>query len=356
MPKLGIDGKAVDALLSEASRRTGWSLCVGAGISRPVFPDWNGLVDSLLLRAGIPGISRTVASLTAFSADAMIEASRNILGLEPEPFSDVLSEELYAPLRKRLSVDEWRCFCRVLNAKAPGECAASVWRDFARLRRKHLDSTSGSAVARVLAPLIGKANGPREILCFNAEPLLYALLTHETRRRYRGNPTQRLDPITRSISHRQVGRLPFVYCHGLLPVPSTKTSSSRTSFDKLVFSEGQYLSLSSHIHSFQAATFIDAAAHRRMLFLGVSLSDSNMRRWLSWVHSVRLDEIARTRKSRGPLPHALTESTPHLWIHERPTTGSVAACMEATVAHLGIRLVWIDSWSQVGDVLRRLLA
>ncbi len=355
MAKSGLNGKTVGALLTEAARRTGWSLCVGAGISRPVFPDWGGLVDSLLSRAGPIGITRKIAPLDAFSADALIEASRDVLGLPPERFSDILSEELYAPLRKRLAANEWDCLSRVLNSKAPGDCPPPVWTEFAKLRAKQLNGTSSAAIARVVAPLIGKSKSPREILCFNVEPLLYALLTHETFRRKRRNATQRLDPITRSISHREVGRLPFVYCHGLLPVPTTGQHSGRSSLDKLVFSEGQYLELSSHVYSFQSATFLDAAAHRRMLFVGVSLADPNMRRWLSWVRSIRIAEIERTQKAGAPLPATLKESTPHLWVNERPAA-AVARWVEASVAHLGVRLVWIDAWSQVADVLRRLLA
>ena len=35
-------------LLKTTFSTTGWALCIGAGTSKPVFPDWNELVEMLI--------------------------------------------------------------------------------------------------------------------------------------------------------------------------------------------------------------------------------------------------------------------------------------------------------------------
>lgn len=58
---------------------------------------------------------------------------------------------------------------------------------------------------------------------------------------------------------------------------------------------------------------------------GVSLSDSNIRRWLGWIHNNKVQEL----KSNGI---AYSESTEHFWIYKKPESE--------------IGRVWVDEWNQ----------
>ena len=63
----------------------------------------------------------------------------------------------------------------------------------------------------------------------------------------KGQLVQPLDLVTRSISDRKPGRVPYVFCHGRLPVPEASRPVSLQSTDKLVYSESQYLELSQRL-------------------------------------------------------------------------------------------------------------
>lgn len=85
-----------------------------------------------------------------------------------------------------------------------------------------------------------------------------------------------------------------------------------------------------------------------MVFVGVSLSDANMRRWLTWVHSNRMGELKQ-------LYHNDEDSPFHYWINTIPADPTAKALLESVVQHLGVRIVWIDNWTQLGAALRRML-
>ena len=360
MAKPGLEGKSVGPLLAEVSGKNGWAICVGAGTSQPVFLSWEGLVESLVCQDVTapegPALAKTL--LACYTPDALIQAACNRFALDEEAFVARLVELLYAPLRSRLSKLEWEIVGRVFDAKGPGTVALEIWRRFHLLRDREFAQTTASAIADLVARTFGTELAPTAVLSFNAEPLFYALLNDsfvqatirpEQREAERGQLSQPIDLVTHSISDRRSGRVPYVFCHGRLPVPNAPVRARPLqSTDKLVYSESQYLQLAHTAFTWQASAFVDTCSARRVLFVGVSLSDANMRRWLSWLHSVRVQELEELRDYSGP-------STPHVWMRKRPSTAAEACWTEAAVAHLGVRLVWLDHWSEAGDVMKRML-
>ena len=73
-----------------------------------------------------------------------------------------------------------------------------------------------------------------------------------------------------------------------------------------------------------------------------------MRRWLSWTHANRLDEMRQNGID-------IKDSTQHYWIRTIPNDKNTMPWIEAAVSHLGVRIVWIDNWSQVGLALNKML-
>ncbi|MCA9653523.1 MAG: SIR2 family protein [Myxococcales bacterium] len=355
MNKPGLTEDKVDGLLASAAHGPGWALCIGAGTSLPVFPDWNRLVKRLFTRVS-PGAAQLASGLGAiFSPDALIQAAFARSEGDAERFASVISEELYRDFLESFTIEERRLVVRALSAVRPGDLSPARWTRFLELLRARWEGQmSCLSIAPLVSDTLGSSRSPAAILSFNAEPLLLAVLnahqaTHHERDADRGGGVpQRVDRVVRGISNRSVGRIPYVFCHGLLPVPGAEVSQHAASPDKLVFSESAYLQLAANVYSWQATSFLETCAARRVVFVGLSLTDANMRRWLSWVHDSRMDELEQIGRAEAV-------STQHFWLNLDPGDPELRSWIEASVAHLGVRLVWLTSWDAIGPVLARML-
>ena len=153
--------------------------------------------------------------------------------------------------------------------------------------------------------------------------------------------------MTNGISNQGSKQIPFFFCHGLLPITENAHTFS-TSLDKLVFLEEEYLQLANNSFSWQATTFLNACTTQHIVFIGTSLIDPNMRRWLSWVHTNRINEMRQNGIN-------VDCSTQHYWIRTLPKDKTIMPWIEAIVAHLGVRIIWIDDWSQSALALEKIL-
>jgi len=359
MAKKGLELGKFQPILQNSTSNKGWALCVGAGISSPAFPNWNDLVKHLIeLDIGV-GKAKSLADflLDIYSPDSIIQASQDRLNLEDDEFTKKLVGELYRLLSQKLTSSELFHFTKCLVSHS-GDLSRAEWRHFLEIVRIKFPNLTALHLANVINKLLGTDNAPAAILSFNAEPLLAALINAVYREGSLGKrpPSNRqaqgkkiLDIVTHSISSRQSKRIPFIFCHGLLPVPNNKHSKKLIqAIDKLVFSESEYLQLTNSSFSWQSSAFLDVCISRTVVFIGVSLSDPDMRRWLSWIHTNRLNELKKFGRYKGP-------STTHYWIRSKPSNDIEKRWIESSVCHLGIRLIWIDKWSQTTEAFYQLL-
>ena len=294
--------------------------------------------------------------LRMFNPDALLQAAAN-RSENAAVFVDTLSAELYSELHGRLRAEEWRLVAGVLARPGKKAVPDDTWKQFLYLFRSKLPRVNALEIAEVLADVLGTDRQPSAVLSFNAEVLLFALVNAATweratdggrRRPVKGANREYFDLVTRSISGRKMDRVPYILCHGVLPVPDQKRISPMVAVDKLVFSESDYLQLANNAFSWQASAFLDACTSRRVVFLGVSLSDPNMRRWLSWTHRNRVRELAAMSGYQGP-------STFHFWLRTAPDDKAEQAWIEAAVQHLGVRVVWLDDWDDSAQTIRAML-
>lgn len=353
MAKQGFTLSRLPTVLKNVVARHGWALCVGAGTSQPLFPSWNSLVSTIMMAVDSSAKPEVIKSVLAnYTPDAVIQAAQDRLGIADEDYIRYLTEHMFFKAKTTLSKKEWSTFTRVLSSRHLRSVTRSTWTEYSDLLRAHFGDVSATQIAPVLASAIVHCEcPPSEILSFNAETLLLSILNSEIVSLIWDpdsalTPTDKVVRVTHSITTRRPGRIPYYMCHGMLPVPHGKKRI--TSTDKLVFSESAYLTLANSAFSWQSASFLDIAMSRSMVFIGVSLTDSNMRRWLSWVQSNRISEIRHFGRS-GDL------SAIHYWIRRAPGSISEKRWIESTVAHLGVRVVWLDEWTQVGDALRKML-
>ena len=190
---------------------------------------------------------------------------------------------------------------------------------------------------------------PAHLISFNAEPLLLVLINAYVKVNTKLPAKKIFDISLRGISYKRTDRIPFHFCHGLLPLPGEKPLRAAASIDKLIFSETEYLGLAGSMFSWQSAIFLNAAMTNSIVFVGLSFSDPNLRRWLGFVHRNRIEELRRVGVRTD-------SSTRHYWVRTRPSSKAQEEWIEAAVAHLGVRVVWIEEWKQVGACLRRMLA
>jgi len=360
MAKKGFEGSSVPAVLQQVCARSGWALCVGAGTSVPAFPRWGDLVQRLLAEdvGSANAVSLAKSLSQSFGPDALLQAAQDRLDCKDEKFAKMLSTALYADIKDKLGKGSWAETVRVLNAHHHGQLRPDQWDSFLRTIRSHYPSLTAISIAQVLASAIDVDKGPSTVLSFNAEPLLYALLNgcisslQSANSKRRGTPLVRkavTDRVTRATADRVAGRMPFVFCHGLLPIEtSAHVGPLDASVDKLVFSESDYLQLANTSFSWQSSVFMDTCISRSVVFIGLSFSDPNIRRWLAWIHRNRVVELKGVFKSEE-------DSARHYWLAKRPSSLDEQKWTESVVAHLGVRLVWLEEWSDVGKVLRAML-
>ena len=329
-------------------KRGGWALCIGAGTSVPAFPRWRDLALSLLE----PALSSDAADrlLTELSANAAIEAARDRTGTDPAEFANSVAKHLYAAIADEFHGDSWRAVARSLAAESPGDLKLGTWQTFLRaIQSTYPQLTSIGLADVVLDSRAGVA--PNAILSFNAEPLLYALINAKAAARAGREIVEIprvMDKEIRLLSSRQVGRIPYFFCHGLLPVPSAPSRRVTSSTRTVVFSEGTYLQLSNTSYSWQAATFISVCSSAATVFVGMSMTDPNVRTWLAWMQDLRLRELREVGS-------AAEASTSHYWLRRRSPSSLEDRWLESSVSHLGVRLVWLDDWSEVEPALREML-
>ena len=321
-----------------------------------MFPDWNSFVEQLVAKDIGDEKAHKLADklLSQYSPDALIQAAHDRLGCDAIQFFEILSNELYRDLRARISTTEWELFTQMLSARL-GEYRRSQWISYLQLIRNNHPSLSATKIAEVVSGTLGTYIAPTAIISFNAEPILPSLINAFSRinklttREAGENLSQQFDLITHSISNRKSPRIPYYFIHGLLPIPS-KVNKRRIidSVDKLIFSESEYLQMANTAFSWQSSVFLENSATQSVVFIGVSLSDPNMRRWLSWVHINRMKELGTRYSFRGT-------STAHYWIAKQPDTASERLWIESSVEYLGVRLVWLKDWNQVGQALCSML-
>jgi hypothetical protein len=138
----------------------------------------------------------------------------------------------------------------------------------------------------------------------------------------------------------------------LLAPLSKKRSPLLTASDKLVFSESSYLNLANTNFSWQSTEFISYCLNHTIIFIGVSLTDPNMRRWLSWIQKLKETEVLEN----NILPkEVLKQSYSHYWINKKPDNIEEIEWIEACVKHLGIKIIWLDKWEDLHQTLKLMI-
>ena len=150
-------------------------------------------------------------------------------------------------------------------------------------------------IARFLLRARGMSRNPTAVLTFNADVLLHVALTLlQLRESSSSSGSLSPDFHYRALYHstdRPNGKIPIYHIHGSI----TPESGHRESRDKLVFPESSYSQLAASVYAWPQTVFLSNAQASRMVFVGLSMSDPNIRRWLSWCEGYRRSDVSQIR-------------------------------------------------------------
>jgi hypothetical protein len=199
---------------------------------------------------------------------------------------------------------------------------------------------------------------PHAIITFNADTFLETLIYLFLRRdHYRGpgphaHPLYHYKAVNRPslIAHHQYKQKTNIYhCHGTIMPPPGAPARVKDSRDRLIFLEQEYLRTASTSASWPETLFLFHAQTTRMIFAGLSMSDANIRRWMS-------ASEAELALDHGHVFSGKRVNPEHLWITRKPTDATLARIELVSMIHLGIRPAWIAGWAEVELALSNLLA
>ena len=366
-----------------------WALCIGAGTSLPLLPSWNKLIDKLIEKLKLPEIKTNGFIKDGFSLDAIIQAIKERADITDKGFLDTLSEIVYSPIKEQLSEKEIVAFNTVHDfslgyASKNTKDREARWGLFCKFRDQVFGETTAYGMAKIMAQGFDKGIKPSAILTFNGEACFLALLNSFLFENHNNTIPEDFDRVVNILSDRKSKNIPYYHCHGIIPNKISIYKEGFNANEKLVFSEDSYLQLANSNFSWQSSSFISTCIHNRVIFVGVSLTDSNMRRWLSWIHNAKMSEMELNalgveddeNKDNGAVKKSIEEdnnkkknkeSTEHFWIKVKPQKDdwkkwyenpksiqnwdealvSIQKWYENLVSILGVRIIWIDEWSEV---------
>jgi hypothetical protein len=349
--------KKFDNYLRQAST-TNWILCVGAGICKGILPDWFDLTLNLTNLTYNKKWSRKkfkkISDEVGFSLDSWIQGCYNKLlsqGKTVEDFNSMLENALYHDLLVEA------------DKKGIKEALIEFFESPKKLKKKKLlqlydffeqnySSTSLIQIVKAFVFKESKAKLPSAIITFNADSLLHSLIIlYNIKKQYDStghfrSPKESFRKVTRTFQAWGES-IPIFHLHGSLS-PANSKEKNRDSRDSLIFLESSYSNVASNMYSWAQTNFLYSAQNYKMVFLGLSMSDPNIRRWLSWTNQTYIEELSAEKNEK-------TQSLPHLWIKTKASDNEIQDFMDLSLRHMGVKIGLINSWSEIEETLKKIM-
>ena len=318
---------------------------------------------------------------TGWSLDAWLQVAMNLL-IEskcPEPFSryyDLLEQSLYGHLLAKADVLNQRT-ALIAALNVPRSVAKKDVLGLVNFFESQFGNSSLMALAKWLERISECPEAPRSVLTFNADGLLDTLLMllgtqqHIVAKKPGMPPSRfyrslRASQPPKTVSKKIPRRIPIHHIHGCLVPQNADDAKSpgRESRENLIFPETTYGRMSGKVYTWQQTMFLSHAQAHRIVFVGLSMSDPNIRRWLAWCNETAVEEhewrkqnfvksASKEQRSSGSNDYFIGQN---IWIHQRPKSIHLQEIMEFSLAHLGTRICWLDNWSDLSPVLSNLFA
>ncbi len=208
-------------------------------------------------------------------------------------------------------------------------------------------------IVRVLVDHDKSCKLPKAVITFNADSLLHSLIVifkikiqFEKTGKYHF-PKEEFRKVTRTFQS-WADSIPIFHLHGSISPSSAKKSASKDSRDSLIFLESSYNEVASNMHSWAQSTFLYSATNSKLVFVGLSMSDPNIRRWLSWTNQVYISELNNLTNSKST-------SIPHLWVKTKASSDQIQNFLDISLRHMEVKIGLIDDYQKIEETLRKIM-
>lgn len=331
-----------------------YAMCIGAGVCFDLLPTWNELSRRVINR--IYGTSLTSVEFfeiyqnIGWGLDSLLQASLNYLveqGKGIIDYNNILTEELYSDILQQAEIfgvkDDFINLISDPFHRKPDSILKLC--DFFE---KVYSDTSLYKLATFLIKSKEQDIAPTAILNFNADVLLHSLLTlFQLKNEFQTSG----EIISTKFYYKGIHRIgegdgqmiPIYHLHGsIVPI-----NGKRENRENLIFPEAAYSEIAGSTFSWQQNIFQYHAQKYRMIFLGLSMSDPNIRKWMAW-SSTNINKESFNRTGRKTLLQR------NVWIAIKPTNPVEEALKAYGLQHLGTRVGFLNSWTNLDKCLNNL--
>ncbi len=331
-----------------------YALCIGAGVCFRILPTWNELTRRVVNRIFATKLSPDeffeMYQNIGWGLDSLLQAALNFAianGKSVKDYNNIISEELYIDILQQADKfgvkDDFEKLISDPFRRDPDSILKLC--DFFE---KTYSDTSLYKLAIFLIKAKEQNIAPKAIIDFNADVLLHTLLTlFQLKNEYaKSGKLTSAEFYYRGI-HRigesDGGMIPIYHLHGSI-VP---LEGQRENRENLIFPEAAYSEIAGSTYSWQQNLFQYHAQKHRMVFIGLSMSDPNIRKWMAWSSAnINKENFNRTGKK------ALLQR--NVWITTKPKSPVEESLKAYGLQHLGTRVGFLDSWTNIDRCLDNL--
>lgn len=337
-----------------------WILCVGAGICKGILPDWFDLTLNLVNTSFGSSWSRAefkvIFDEVGFSLDGWIQGCYNNLksqGKSISEFNELLENALYGELLNEAAKSNVKDEV-ILLFESPKNLKKKQLLSLCDFFETKYSKTTLMQIVKALLAADAKSKLPSAIITFNADSLLHSLIVlfsiknHYTTTGSFKIPKEPYRKVTRTFQS-WAESIPIFHLHGSISPTTPKTkNTSFDSRDSLIFLESSYTDVASNMYSWAQTNFLYSAQNSKLVFLGLSMSDPNIRRWLSWTNQAYNDELNFVTGGKAT-------SLSHLWIRTKASNIATQSFLDVSLRHMGVKIGLIEDWGKVEETMLKIM-
>lgn len=336
-----------------------WVLCLGAGICNGILPDWNELTLRLVNKTFHTSWTKEEfqenTTFVGFSLDSWIQGCFNKFkseGKSIEEFNELLESCLYADLIALADKSNLKKEL-ILMFESPKKLKRKKVFALCDFFEQHFKDKTLLQIVRALVNADSKSKLPSAIITFNADSLLHSLIIifnikyqFERTGEYQF-PAEVFRKVTRTFQNWS-DCIPIFHLHGSISPTTDTTDNLKDSRDSLIFLESSYNDVASSMYSWAQSTFLYSATNSKLVFIGLSMSDPNIRRWLSWTNQAYIRELNNVTKGQAV-------SLPHLWIKTKSKSNEIQEFLDVSLRHMGVKIGLIPDYGSIEKTLRLIM-
>jgi hypothetical protein len=336
-----------------------WILCLGAGVCNGILPDWNELtlrlVNNVFKTTWTKEEFKEYSNNVGFSLDSWIQGCFNKYkseGRSIEEFNLLLETCLYSDLLLLAEKSNLKNEL-ILMFESPKKIKKKKLFELCDFFESNFGDKTLLQIIRALVNCDENSKLPSAIITFNADSLLHSLIVifsikYQTEKTGKHEfPKENFRKVTR-VFQSWSDCIPIFHLHGSISPASEFSDKNKDSRDSLIFLESSYNEVASSMHSWAQSTFLYSATNSKLVFIGLSMSDPNIRRWLSWTNQAYLRELNSVTEEKGI-------SLPHLWLKTKSKSEKVQEFLDVSLRHMGVKIGLIPGYDKIEETLRKIM-